>query len=148
MGETSNPGLPKFLRRLRRGISSMSDPAFTVPAPIGYIHVAHRALEGGCVPEVVEMSVDDSKREIQGRLSGNRFEALSDRAGVSVVLASRPKRRLVLLSQNADNAFDHECDPDTKSVEGISDVEDEECPEALALESLRESKLGPGLSHL
>ena len=42
----------------------------------------------------------------------------------------------MLLSQNADNAFDHECDPDTKSVEGISDVEDEECPEALALESL------------
>ena len=81
VGETSNPGLPKFLRRLRRGISSMSDPACTVPAPIGDIHVAHRVLEGGCVPKVVEMSVDDSKRKIQGRLSGNRFEALSDRAG-------------------------------------------------------------------
>ena len=85
------------------------------------------------------MSLDDSDRESQGRLSGNRFEAMSDRAVDSereVVPVARPRRRLVLLSQNADPiASDHEWDSDTESVEGVSDVEDEECPEASVLET-------------
>ena len=139
VGEASHPGPPKFLRRLRRGTSSVSEPASTVPASVRDIHVVHRALEGGGLPEVVDMSLDDSDRESQGRLSGNRFEALSDRAEDSereVVLAARPRRRLVLLSQNADPiASDHEWDSDTESVEGVSDVEDEECPEASVLET-------------
>ena len=109
-----------------------------MPASVRDIHVAHRALEGG-VPEVVDMSLDNSDHESQGRLSGNRFEALSDRAEDSeteVVPAARPRRRLVLLSQNADPvASDHEWDPDTESVEGVSDVEEDECPEASALET-------------
>ena len=105
----------------------------------GYEHVlVFFVLEGGGVPEVVDMSLDDSDRESQGRLSGNRFEALSDRAEDSqreVVPAARPRRRLVLLSQNADPvASDREWDPDTESVEGVSDVEEDECPEASALE--------------
>ena len=41
--------------RLRRGVSSMSEPASTVPASVRDIHVAHRALEGGGVPEVVDI---------------------------------------------------------------------------------------------
>ena len=69
MGEASHPGPPKFLRRLRRGTSSVSEPASTVPATVHDIHVVHRVLEGGGVPEVVDMSLDDSDRESQGRLS-------------------------------------------------------------------------------
>ena len=97
MGEASNSGPPKFLRRLRRGVSSMSEPASTVPASVRDIHVAHRALEGGGVPEVVDMSLDDSDHESQGRLSGNRFEALSDLAEDSereVVAAARQENEV------------------------------------------------------
>ena len=63
VGEVSHPGL----RRLRRGICSMSEPASTVHASVRDIRVAHRALEGGGVPEVVDMRLDDSDRESQGR---------------------------------------------------------------------------------
>ena len=125
--------------RLRRGVSSMSEPASTVPASVRDIHVAHRALEGGGVPEVVDMSLDDLDRESQGPLSGSRFEALSDRAEDSereVVVAACPRRRLVLLSQNAEPvASDHEWDPDTESLEGGSDVEEEDVPEASVLKT-------------
>ena len=88
-------------------------------------------------------------------MSGSRFEALSDRAEDSereVIVAARPRRRLVLLSQNADPvASDHEWDPDTESLEGFSDVEEEDVPEAPVLETQfwrRESKFGPGRSLL
>ena len=43
---------------------------------------------------------------------------------------------MLLLSQSADPiASDHEWDPDTESVEGVSDVEEEDCPEASVLET-------------
>ena len=44
VGEASNPGPPKFLRRLCRGVSSTSEPASTVPASVRDIHVAHRVV--------------------------------------------------------------------------------------------------------
>ena len=69
----SNPEPPKFLRRLHRGVSSMSEPASTVLASVRDIHVVHRTLEGGGAPAVVDLSLDDSDRESQGLLSGNRF---------------------------------------------------------------------------
>ena len=85
MGETSNPGPPKDFRRLRRGVSSVSKPGSTVPAPVRDIHVGHRALEDGGAPAFVDMSVDDSDQERPARLTGNRFEVLSDTAvGVDI----------------------------------------------------------------
>ena len=122
VGEASNPGPPKFLWRLRRGISSMSEPASTMPASVRDIH-GHKALEGGAVPEVVDMSLDDSDHE--SRLSGNRFEALSDRAEDSereVALAARPRRRRLVLSMSGIQT--------ERVSEVLSDVEDEKCPEA------------------
>ena len=38
----------------------------------------HRGWEGGGAPADINMSVDDSDRESQARLSSNRFEVLSD----------------------------------------------------------------------
>ena len=137
--------------RLRRGVSSKSESASTVPASVWDIHVAHRALEGGGVPEVVDVNLDDADRESQGWLSGNRFEALSDLAKDSereVVAAARPRRRLVLLSQNADPvAIDHEWDPDTESHEGVSDVEEEDVPERSMLETPNSGGENPSSGH-
>ena len=76
MGESSNPGPPNFLRRLRRVGSSMPEPASTVLASVRDIHVANRALEGGGVPAVVDMSVDDSDRESQGLDVGQQIRGL------------------------------------------------------------------------
>ena len=83
-----------------------------------------------------------------------QFEALSDLAEDServMVAVALPRPRLVL-SQNADPiASDHEWDPDTKNVEGVSDVEEEDCPETSVLETpilAERSKLGPGRSLL
>ena len=103
MGEASNPGPPKDLRRLRRGVSSVSEPGCTVPASVRDIHVGHRALEDGGAPAFVDMSVDDSDQERPAKLTGNRFEVLSDTAEPS---EGRPRRRLVLISQNPGS--DHE----------------------------------------
>ena len=118
VGEASNPGPPKDFRRLRRGVSSVSEPGSTVPASVRDIHVGHRALEDGGAPAFVDMSVDDSDQERPVRLTGNRFEVLSDTAEPSQGL---PRRRLVLVSQNVGS--DHEWDPDTESIAGASEVE-------------------------
>ena len=124
MGEASNPGPPKYLRRPRRGVSSVSEPGSTVPASVRDIHVAPRALEDGGAPAFMDMSVDDSYQERPARLTGNRFEALSDTAEPS---EGRPRRRLVLISQNPEPvASDHEWDPDTDSIGGASEVEVED----------------------
>ena len=73
-------------------VSSVSEPGSTVPASVRDIHVAPRVSEDGGAPAFMDMSVDDSDQERPARLTGNRFEALSDTA--------RPRRRLVLISQN------------------------------------------------
>ena len=118
MGEVSNPGLPKDFRRLRRGVSSVSEPGSTVPASVRAIFVGRRALEDGGAPAFVDMSVDDSDQERPISLTGNRIEVLSDTAEPS---QGRPRRRLVLISQNLGS--DHEWDPDTESIAGASEVE-------------------------
>ena len=120
VGEVSNPALPKDFRRLRRGVS---EPGSTVPASVRDIHVGHRALEDGGAPEFVDISVDDSDQEHPARLTGNRFEVFSDTAEPS---EGRPRRRLVLISQNLGS--DHELDPDTKSIAGVSEVEVQDVP--------------------
>ena len=132
VGEASNPGPPKFLRRLCRGVSSMSEPASTVPASVRNIHVAHRALEGGGVPAVVDMSLDDSDRESQGVMSSNRFEALSD-------LAEDFERKLSLPVPEV-GVFVPACRPscprprDTQRA-SKDDVEKGDVPEASVLET-------------
>ena len=93
MEEASNPGPPKDPRRLRHGVSSVSEPGSTVPASVRDIDVGHRALEDGAF---VDMNVDDSDQERPIRLAGNKFEVLSDTAEPN---QGRP-RRLVLISQN------------------------------------------------
>ena len=72
MGEASNLGPPKDFWRLRRGVSSVSEPGSTVPASVRDIHVGHRALEDGGAPAFVDMSVDDSEQERPVRLTGKR----------------------------------------------------------------------------
>ena len=95
-----------------------------VLASVRDIHVAHRLLEDGGAPAFVDMSVDDSDQERPARLTGNRFEALSDTAEPN---EGRPRRRLVLISQNPELATsDHEWDPDTESSGGASEVEVED----------------------
>ena len=81
-------------------------------------HVGHRALEEGGAP-VIDMSVDDSDQESPVRLTGNRFEALSDIAADTDV--ARPRRRLVLISQNLEpSASANEWESDTDSI--VDDV--------------------------
>ena len=110
---------------------SVSEPGSTVPASVRDIHVGHRALEEGGAP-VIDMSVDDSDQERPVRLTGNRFEALSDTAAEPDV--ARPRRRLVLISQNLEpSASANEWESDTDSIGGASeaDVDDviqETCP--------------------
>ena len=86
-------------------MSSLSEPGSTVLASMRDIHV-HRALEGGGA-QVVDMGVDDSDQERSVRLTGSRFEALSDPAADLDV--ARPRRRFVLISQNPEpSASNHE----------------------------------------
>ena len=132
MGVTAHLGPPRFIGRLRRSVSSVTEPRPTVPASIQALHVAQRGP-----PAVVDVSRDDSDRENQVQLS-NRFAALSDdvddspRRGRIV----RGRRRLVFVSQNHDTAAsDHEWDPDTESVRGVSDVEEDDVPEQSMMET-------------
>ena len=115
MGEAAHPGPPRFIRRLRRSASSVTEPGSTVPASIQPLHAAQR------FPAVVDMSRDDSDRENQVQ-SSNRFAALSDDVDDSLRSgrAVRGRRRLVLVSQNHGTAAsDHEWDPDTESIGGV-----------------------------
>ena len=85
------------------------------------IHVGHRVLEEGGAP-VIDMSVDDSDQESPVRLTGNRFEALSDTAADPDV--ARPRRRLVLISQNPEpSASANELESDTDRFDGVSEVD-------------------------
>ena len=69
----------------------------------------------------VDMSADDSDREGQAQMSGNRFAVLGEDVELDPV--ARPRRRLVLVSQNPDFVgSDHEWDPDTESIGGASEV--------------------------
>ena len=103
MAEASNPVPPKFLRRLRRSASTIYEQASTVPASAQDVHAAHRRPEVGGSLTVVDMSVYDSDREGQARMSGNRCAVLGDDV-VSERLdpVACPRRRLVLVSQNPD----------------------------------------------
>ena len=95
MGEAAHPG--RFIGRLRRSVSPVTEPGSTVPASIQALHVAQRGPLA-----VVDMSRDDSNRENQVQLS-NRFAALSDhvddspRSGRIV----RGRLGLVLVSQES-----------------------------------------------
>ena len=82
------------------------------------------------------MSVDDSDREGQAHMSGNRFAVLGEDVDRLNPVA-RPRRRLVLVSQNPDFVgSDHEWDPDTESIGGASEVDDgEEVPEQSLFET-------------
>ena len=117
-------------------------------ARIGARHprLSQRALEDGGAPAFVDMSVDDSDQERPARLTGNRFEVLSDTAEPS---EGRPRRRLVLISQNPGS--DHEWDPDTESIAGASEVEVQDvhvnqhliCPSRDKTESMVFNTLSP-----
>ena len=116
--ESSNPGPPQFLRRLRRGASTISEVASTVPASAQDVQ-AGRSPEVGGSPTVVDMSVDDSDREDQAHMSGNRFTVLGED-----VDRLNPVARV---SQNPDFVgSDHKWDPDTESIGGASEVDDGE----------------------
>ena len=73
---------------------------------------------------------------------------LAEDAEREVVPVARPRRRLVLLSQNVDpNPSDHEWDPDTESAEGVSDVRIVQKHQRWKPQFWRrDSKLGPGRS--
>ena len=70
---------------------------------------------------VVDMSLNDSDEEgLEGSLASNRFAVSSDNstehAELEVSVPVRPRRRLVLVSQNPDaEVSDHEWDRDTDS---------------------------------
>ena len=135
MGEASNPGPPKFLRRLRRGASTISEVASTVPASAQDVQAALREVGGS--PTVVDMSADDSDREGQVHMSGNRFAVLGEDVELDRLdPVARPRRRLVLVSQNPDFVgSDYEWDPDTESIGGASEVDGEEVPEQSLFET-------------
>ena len=79
---------------------------------------------------VVDMSTD-SENEVP-QLRGNRFAALGEsQEGRDV----GNRRRLVLISQRADDVRDREWDSDTESVGGASDVEVSEVVEPTVAES-------------
>ena len=82
------------------------------------------------------MNVDDSDREGQAHMSGNRFAVLGEDVDRLNPVA-RPRRRFVLVSQNPDFVgSDHEWDPDTESIGGASEVDDgEEVPEQSLFET-------------
>ena len=100
----------------------MCEPDSTVRASVRDIH--DRALEDGS-PAFVDMSVDDSDQERPARLTSNRFEVLSDAAEPS---EGRPRRRLVLISQNPGS--NDEWDPDAGASEvEVEDVHVESAPD-------------------
>ena len=136
VGEASNPGPPKFFRRLRRGASTISEVASTVPASAQDVQAARSSPEVGGSPTVVDMSLDDSDREGQAHMSGNRFAVLGEDVDRLDPVA-RPRRRLVLVSQNPEFVgSDHEWDPNTESIGGASEVDDgEEVPEQSLFET-------------
>ena len=78
---------------------------------------------------VVDMSINDSDEEdLEGSLASNGFAVLSDNrsghAELEVLVPVRPRRRLILVSQDPDvEVSDHEWDSDTDSIGGASDVE-------------------------
>ena len=81
------------------------------------------------------MSVDDSDREGQAHMSGNRFAVLGEDVDRLDPVA-RPRWRLVLVSQSPDFVgSDQEWDPDTESIGGASEVDGEEVPEQSLLET-------------
>ena len=87
-----------------------------MPASVQDLRAVQRRLEVGGALAVVDMSVDDSDRESQARMSGNRYAVLSDDAEESERHSpvARPRLRLLLVSQNPDPvASDHDWDPDT-----------------------------------
>ena len=135
MGEASNPGPAKFLRRLRRGASTISEVASTVPASAQDVQAALREVGGS--PTVVDMSADDSDRGGQVHMSGNRFAVLGEDVELDRLdPVARPRRRLVLVSQNPDFVgSNHEWDPDTESIGGASEVDGEEVPEQSLFET-------------
>ena len=104
-GRSIESGPPKFLRRLRRGASTISEVASTVPASAQDAQSAHRSPEVGGSPTVVDMSVDDTDREGQAQMSGNRFAVLGEDVELDRLdPVARPRRRLVLVSQNPEFA--------------------------------------------
>ena len=125
--------LPRFCEGV--GVSSVSEPGPTVPASVRDIHVGHRTLDDGGAPAFVDMGVDDSDQERPARLTGNRFEVLSDRAELR---ERRPRKRLVLISQNRGG--DHEWDRDTKSIAGASEVDFQDCHVESALDQPSRNK--------
>ena len=147
VGEAPNPGPPKFLRRLRRGASTISESASTVPASAQDLHAAHRSPEVGVSPTVVDMSVDHSDREEpQCQAIDAQFWMMM--SSLTGWIQSHARRRLVLVSQNPDFVgIDHEWDPDTGRIAGVSEVEEEEFPEQSLFETRPVSMHVAGRSH-
>ena len=73
----------------------------------------------------------DSSEDGGFSLRENRFAAL----GTHTELPDRPRRRLVLVSQQDDHGVDHEWDSDTDTVGGGSDVDVGEILECTAVET-------------
>ena len=142
VGEAAHPGPPNF-RRLRLRASSVSEPGSTVPASSQALQAVQR---GGLA--IVDTSRDDSDEERQALMS-NRHAVLSEDASE---LERRGQvaqgRRLVLVSQNHDAvARDHEWDPDTESIRGASDVEEDDVPAQSIIKTPLVAQ-GQGHSHL
>ena len=151
MGEASHPGPPRSeLRRLRTsrqstptaietveptvadveasvaGSNPLPTPS-TVLAATGEVREARRRLgHFSGDPNVVDSSEDEGSS-----LRGNRFAVLCTHGE----LPDRPRRRLVLVSQQDDHGVDHEWDSDTDTVGGGSDVEVGEILEPTVVET-------------
>ena len=126
VGEASHPGPPRSeLRRLRTVRQSTPTASETVdPTIMDDVSVAASNALPSTVPATMgdvreARTVVDSSEDEGSSLRGNRFAVL----GTHGEVPDRPRRRLVLVSQQVDHGVDHEWDSDTDTVAGGSDVE-------------------------
>ena len=119
VGEASNPGPPRIANRVSRG--SQQSGVSTVPATSNELRAFRRGVAHS------EPTWADSSDGHAG-MAENRFAALQDPAGVENEARGETQRtRLVLnFQQEGREESDHEWDPDTDSLGGVSEGEVED----------------------
>ena len=119
VGEASNPGPPCITNRVSRG--SQQSGVSTVPAASNELHAFRRGVSHS------ELTWVDSSDGHAG-MAENRFAALQDPASVENEARGETRRRRLVLNfqQEGRGESDHEWDPDTDSLGGVSEGEAED----------------------
>ena len=143
VGVASNPGPPRIANRVSRG--SQQRGVSTVPAASNELRAFRRGVSYS------ELTWVDSSDGHAG-MAENRFAALHDPASVeNEARGATQRRRLVLnFQREGREESDHEWDPDTDSLRGVSEGEAEDVAGPASEPSMqrRECGLPRGLSQV